>query len=57
MEGNEIPSTETGNQAFMQGMIGLFPKLKFSSLQDILASERWKVLKAELIVEPVTLQL
>jgi hypothetical protein len=53
MEGNEIPSTGTGNRAFMQGMIGLFPKLKFSSLQDILASERWKVLKAELIVEPV----
>lgn len=53
MEGNEVPSTGTGNRAFMQGMIGLFPKLKFSSLQDILASERWKVLKAELIVEPV----
>lgn len=53
MEGNEVPSTKTGNRAFMQGMIGLFPKLKFSSLQDIFASERWKVLKAELIVEPV----
>jgi hypothetical protein len=53
MEGNEVPSTETGNLVFMQGMIGLFPKLKFSSLESILASENWKILKAELIVEPV----
>jgi hypothetical protein len=52
-EGYEVPATKTGNRAFMQGMIGLFPKLRFSSLQDIFASERWKVLKAELIVEPV----
>jgi hypothetical protein len=34
-------------------LIGLYPKLRFSSLQDILASDRWKILKAELIVEPV----
>ncbi len=52
-EGYEVPSTETGNRVFMQGMIGLFPKLKFSSLEDILASENWKILKAELIIEPV----
>jgi len=52
-EGNEVPATKTGNRAFMQGMIGLFPKLKFSSLDQILASENWKILKAELIVEPV----
>ena len=53
MEGYEVPSTETGNRVFMQGMIGLFPKLKFSSLEEILASENWKILKAELIIEPV----
>lgn len=53
MEGNEVPSAETGNRVFMQGMIGLFPKLKFSSLEEILASENWKILKAELIIEPV----
>jgi hypothetical protein len=53
MEGNEVPSTETGNKVFMQGLIGLYPKLRFSSLQDILASDRWKILKAELIIEPV----
>ncbi len=52
-KGNEIPSFETGNQAFMQGMIGLLPKFQFPSLQNIMANERWKVLKAELIVEPV----
>jgi len=52
-KGNEIPSVETGNQAFMQGMIGLLPKFQFPSLQNIMANERWKVLKAELIVEPV----
>ncbi len=52
-EGNEVPSAETGNRVFMQGMIGLIPKLKFSSLENILASENWKILKAELIVEPV----
>lgn len=53
MEGNEVPSTETGNQVFMQGMIGLLPKLRFPSLQNVLAEERWKILKAELIIEPV----
>jgi hypothetical protein len=53
MEKNEVPSTETGNKVFMQGMIGLIPKLRFSSLQDILAADRWKILKAELIIEPV----
>jgi len=52
-KGNEIPSVETDNQAFMQGMIGLLPKFQFPSLQNIMANERWKVLKAELIVEPV----
>lgn len=52
-EKNEVPSTETGNRAFMQGMIGLFPKLRFPSLQNLLAAQRWKILKAELIVQPV----
>jgi len=53
MEKNEVPSTETGNKVFMQGLIGLIPKLRFSSLQDILAADRWEILKAELIIEPV----
>jgi len=53
MKGNEVPSVETGNQAFMQGMIGLLPKFQFPSLQNIMANQRWKVLKAELVVEPV----
>jgi hypothetical protein len=53
MEGNELPSAETNHQGFMQGMIGLHTKLRFPSLQDILAADRWKILKAELIIEPV----
>jgi hypothetical protein len=53
MEKNEIPSTETGNKVFMQGLVGLIPKLRFPSLQDVLAADRWKILKAELIIEPV----
>jgi hypothetical protein len=52
-EKNQVPSTETGNHAFMQGMIGLLPKFRFPSLQNILAAQRWKVLKAELIFQPV----
>jgi len=53
MKGNVIPSAETGNRAYMQGMVGLLPKFQFPSLQNIMANQRWKVLKAELIVEPV----
>lgn len=53
MEGNVVPSTETGNHAYMQGMVGLLPKLRFPSLQDILADNRWKILKAELVFKPV----
>jgi hypothetical protein len=52
-EKNQLRSTETGNHAFMQGMIGLLPKLRFPSLQNLLAANRWKILKADLIVEPV----
>lgn len=52
-EKNEIPATLTGNRAFMQGMTGLYVKCLFPTVQNLLADEGWKILKAELIVEPV----
>jgi len=53
MEGNEISSDKTDFKGYMQGMIGLLPKIQFPSLQNILLENRWKILKAELVVEPV----
>jgi len=50
---NEILSTETGNKVFMQTLTGLMPKIQFPTLQDIFFESRWKILKAELIIEPV----
>lgn len=52
-EGNVIPSYRTNNYGFLQGMVGLIPKLQFPSLNEILAIRRWKILKAELVIEPV----
>jgi hypothetical protein len=53
MEGNEMPSSETDYKGYMQGMTGLLPKIQFPTLGDILEQERWKILKAELVIEPV----
>lgn len=53
MEKNEMPSSETDYKGYMQGMIGLLPKIQFPTLDDILEQERWKILKAELVIEPV----
>lgn len=50
---NEVPATLTGNRAFMQGMTGLYIKCLFPTVQNLLADQGWKILKAELIVEPV----
>ncbi len=50
---NLVKSTETGNMAFIQGMSGLLAKIQFPTVQNILAEKRWKILKAELIFEPV----
>jgi hypothetical protein len=52
-DNNEFLSTETGNKAFMQALTGLMPKIQFPTLQDIMLENRWKILKAELIIEPV----
>lgn len=53
MEKNEMPSSETDYKGYMQGMIGLLPKIQFPTMENILELERWKILKAELVIEPV----
>lgn len=52
-EGNEISTIKTGNRAFLQALVGLLPKFKFPTVHNILMEDRWKILKAELIFEPV----
>lgn len=49
----ETVSEDIGEKAFLQGMVGLLPKIRFPSLQDITLENRWKILKAELVIEPV----
>ncbi len=53
IEDNEIPSGETDFKGYMQGLTGLLPKIQFPTMKYILEQERWKILKAELIIEPV----
>jgi hypothetical protein len=50
---NVVLSSETGNKAFLQGLVGLLPKIQFPTLQNLLLENRWKIVKAELIFKPV----
>lgn len=50
--GNKKMASETGNKSYMQGLTGLVTKVQFPSLQDIFMESNWKILKAELIIEP-----
>lgn len=50
---HELSSVETGETLYMQGLTGLLPKIKFPSLQNITLETRWRILKAELVLEPV----
>jgi hypothetical protein len=50
---NILSSTTTGNKAYLQGILGLMPKIQFPSLQNLIFENRWKILKAELIIAPV----
>lgn len=50
---NEISFSETGYKSYMQGLVGLLPKIKFPTMKDILEKNRWKILRAELVLEPV----
>jgi hypothetical protein len=52
-EGNIISSAEADNKGFLQGLVGLMPKIQFPSLQNILMENRFKILKAELVFDPV----
>jgi hypothetical protein len=54
-QSNEVSSAETGDKAYLQALVGLLPKIRFPTLQDILLENNWKILKAELIIEPVKL--
>jgi hypothetical protein len=51
--GDEISASDAGGIAVMQGLTGLLPLVHFPSVQDFLLKNRQKVLKAELVFEPV----
>lgn len=50
---NVLRASETGDKAYLHGLIGLLPEIQFPYLQDLLLENRWKILKAEIIFEPV----
>ncbi|HOW08206.1 MAG TPA: DUF4270 family protein [Bacteroidales bacterium] len=50
--GNKKMASETANKSYMQGLTGLITKVQFPSLQNIFMESNWKILKAELIIEP-----
>jgi hypothetical protein len=50
---NIVPASDLGNKAYLHGVIGLLPKIQFPTLQNLFLENRWKILKAELICEPV----
>jgi hypothetical protein len=50
----ELPSTSSGNQAFLQPITSLYVKLLFPTISDILGYPDYlAIMKAELIVKPV----
>lgn len=49
----EVSSSESGNKAFSQASLGLFPKIRFPTMQNIFSENRWKIISAQIIVEPV----
>ncbi len=53
-QGNIVSSVESDNKGFMQGLVGMVTEFRFPSLQDIFSSQRWKILKAELIFRPAS---
>ena len=50
--GNILPSDKTNNEAFMQGITGIMPKVQFPSLPDLFLNQTWNILKAELVIKP-----
>jgi Domain of unknown function (DUF4270) len=51
-EGNVVFSNESDNKGFMEGLVGLVTVFRFPSIQDLFSSQRWNILKAELILTP-----
>ncbi len=49
----QLKSSETGNVAFLQVLAGLMPKIQFPTLKDLFLDDKWKIIKAELVIEPV----
>jgi len=50
----ELPSTASGNQAFLQPITSLYVKLLFPTISDLLSYQDYlAVMKAELIIKPV----
>jgi hypothetical protein len=50
--GDLVSSSDAGNTAVLQGVVGLLPLVRFPTVQDFLLESRHKVLKAELVFEP-----
>jgi hypothetical protein len=50
--GDLVSSSDAGNTAVLQGVVGLLPIVRFPTVQDFLLESRHKVLKAELVFEP-----
>ncbi len=51
----EIPSSQLGHAAYLQSITGIFTKIRFPSLPNLLLiKQSGKILKAQLIVKPVT---
>jgi hypothetical protein len=50
---DQVSASDAGNTAVLQGLTGLLPLVHFPSVQDFLLKNRQKVLKVELVFEPV----
>lgn len=51
---NEIPSSQTGNQSYVQYVSGVMTKIRFPSIREVLKIPHFvKILQAKLIVRPV----
>jgi hypothetical protein len=50
---HRLLSSQSGGRSFLQAGVGLFPKIQFPTLQDIFLKNRWKILKAVLVIVPV----
>lgn len=48
----DVSASELNNLAFLQAGVGLFPRVEFPTLQEILYYNRGSILKAELILYP-----